>query len=349
MLGDRYPRERVLLATNLTRIVLVRRPRSQYSRTRPSIVVYVLAIAATIATTPFRSAQAALTPSLARTPSELTAANAVASAVDSIAFFVGPALAGVLLAVASSGVVFALTAALIVLSTVFLLLIRLEGAERPRGEIEALDDRRRKRLAGLQDDRRESPAARTHGRWSPHSRRCWGGPGATSWSRRSSSRLRHTAESDYLNAAIGVGAFFGAVAALSLTGVHRLSPAFLVGLASWGSRSSLLASGRNQPLAISLFASPRVRQLVRRRRRHDTLIQRAVADEVLARVFGVIQMLVLASMGIGAALAPAFIFALGIDGALIATGVFLPALVFLLGAALAPHRRDRRRLRSPTS
>ena len=35
-----------------------------------------------------------------------------------------------------------------------------------------------------------------------------------------------------------------------------------------------------------------------------TLVQRTVPDEVLARVFGVIQMLWMASMGIGAALAP---------------------------------------------
>ena len=35
----------------------------------------------------------------------------------------------------------------------------------------------------------------------------------------------------YLNAAIGVGAFVGAVVALTLTGAKRLSPAFIAGLA----------------------------------------------------------------------------------------------------------------------
>ena len=66
-------------------------------------IVYGLSIAATIATTPFRSSQAALTPNLARTPQELTAANAVSSGIESIAWFAGPALAGILLAVASTG------------------------------------------------------------------------------------------------------------------------------------------------------------------------------------------------------------------------------------------------------
>ena len=106
MLGDRYPRERVLLYTNITRIALVGASAAAVFADADPWVVYGLSIAATIATTPFRSSQAALTPTLARTPEELTAANAVASGIDSIAVFAGPALAGLLLAVASTGVVF---------------------------------------------------------------------------------------------------------------------------------------------------------------------------------------------------------------------------------------------------
>ena len=92
-------------------IVLVGARRSRCSRTRPRGSSTGSRSRATIATTPFRSSQAALTPSLARTPEELTAANAVASGVESIAVFAGPALAGVLLAVASTGTVFLITAA----------------------------------------------------------------------------------------------------------------------------------------------------------------------------------------------------------------------------------------------
>jgi hypothetical protein len=65
-----------------------------------------------------------------------------------------------------------------------------------------------------------------------------------------------------------------------------------------------------------------------------TLIQRSVPDDVLARVFGVIQMVWLGSMGVGAALAPALVSWLGFSGALIATGALMPALVLLLGAKL---------------
>ena len=65
-----------------------------------------------------------------------------------------------------------------------------------------------------------------------------------------------------------------------------------------------------------------------------TLVQRAVPVGVVSRVFGVLQSLWLAAIGIGAVLAPALVRALGIRPALVATGLFLPALVLLLGVRL---------------
>jgi hypothetical protein len=82
-----------------------------------------------------------------------------------------------------------------------------------------------------------------------------------------------------------------------------------------------------------------------------TLVQRAVPDDVLARVFGVLQMLWLASVGVGALVAPLLIDWLGLEGALIATGASLPVLVALLGrkvaridAAAAPPDADELRI-----
>jgi hypothetical protein len=138
----------------------------------------------------------------------------------------------------------------------------------------------------------------------------------------------------YLNAAIGVGAFLGAVGALSLTGTRRLSPTFLSGVVLIG--LPLIAIGIWQEVIVAVIALALMgigSSLV------DvaglTLVQRAVPDDVLARVFGVIQMLWLASIGIGAALVPALIAWLGIEAALIAAGAFLPLLVALFGASVA--------------
>ncbi len=55
-----------------------------------------------------------------------------------------------------------------------------------------------------------------------------------------------------------------------------------------------------------------------------TLLQRSVPNEVLARVFGVLHSLFLATAGLGAVLAPVAISALGLRGALVVTGLILP-------------------------
>ena len=332
MLGDRYPRERVLFFTNVSRIVLVGASALGVFIDADPLIVYVLSIAATIATTPFRSSQAALTPSLARTPQELTAANAVASGIESVAVFAGPALAGILLAVASTGVVFTITALLIVVSALFLVLIQVVQTDRPARELDA-STIAAERLAGFTV------------LWKHASLRVM--------------MVLLTAQTmifgavqvfivvialqlldlgeggvGYLNAAVGIGAFVGAVGALSLTGAKRLSPAFLAGIVLIG--VPLIGVGISQSVAVAVAALALMgigSSLV------DvaglTLVQRAVPDDVLARVFGVIQMLFLASMGIGAAVVPALISWLGVDTALIATGAFLPLLVVLLGATVA--------------
>lgn len=332
MLGDRYPRERVLLITNLTRIVLVGASALAVFADADPWVVYGLSIAATIANTPFRSSQAALTPALSRAPEELTAANAVASGVESIAVFAGPALAGVLLAVASTGVVFTMTALLVAVSALFVLLIHVEHADQPRRELSA-STIAAERMAGF-----------------------------TTLGRHASLRVMMvllTAQTamfgavqvfivvlaietldlgqggvGYLNAAIGVGAFIGAVGALSLTGASRLSPAFLVGLVVTGLPLVAIGVAPEVVVAVLAFAVIGIGNSF-----VDvaglTLVQRSVPDDVLARVFGVIQMLWMAAIGIGAALAPALISWLGLETALIATGIFLPLLVILFGRTVA--------------
>lgn len=332
MLGDRYPRERVLFFTNAARIVLVAASAGGVFADAHPWVVYGLSIAATIATTPFRSAQAALTPALARTPEELTAANAVASGVESLAVFAGPALAGVLLGVASTGVVFASTALLIVVSSLFLVLIQVERPARPRRELDA-STIAAERLAGFTTLGRHRPLRVLTGLLTAQTT-MFGALQVLVVVAAIDLLALGEGGVGYLNAAIGVGALAGALGALSLTGARRLSPAFLTGLVVTG--LPLVAVGLWQEVVVALAALAVVgigNSFV------DvaglTLIQRTVPDDVLARVFGVVQMLWLASMGIGAALAPVLIGWLGSEGALIAVGGFLPVLVALLGAQVA--------------
>ena len=332
MLGDRYSRERVLLLTNVTRVILVGASAAAVFADSSPWLVYGLSIAVAIATTPFRSAQAALTPGLARTPQELTAANAVASGVESIAVFAGPAFAGVLFAVTGTGVVFTITALLLVVSSLCIVLIDVAQKELARREVEA-STIASEALAGFRAIGRD-PALRVM-------MLLLAGQTAVAGAVQvfivvGSFELFDLGEGGvgYLNSAVGVGAFVGAVAALSLTGARRLSPAFIVGIVLAGLPLAVIGVKPEVAIAVILLgvlgAGISLVDIA-----GLTLVQRAVPDDVLARVFGVIQMIWLLSLGLGAAVVPLLISLLGVEGALIATGAVLPALAAVFGSKVA--------------
>jgi hypothetical protein len=66
-----------------------------------------------------------------------------------------------------------------------------------------------------------------------------------------------------------------------------------------------------------------------------TLMQRLVSDEVLARVFGVVESTYVASTGLGGVVAPLAVALFGIEGALVAVGACLPLLALLTWTRLA--------------
>ena len=127
----------------------------------------------------------------------------------------------------------------------------------------------------------------------------------------------------FLNAAVGVGGLIGAIAALALVGRGRLAGDFGIGILLWGvpivligvwpTSSSRSSCWRSLGLGNTLVDVAGL-----------TLLQRTCRDEVLARVFGVLESLLVGTIGIGAILAPLLIDGLGARGALIPTGAFLP-------------------------
>lgn len=330
-LADRYPRKTVMIVSNLIRAGLIAGAGLSVLLDLPAETVYAIAGIAMIVGTPFRPALAALMPSVARTPGELTAANAVVSTLESIGRFVGPALAGLLLAVASTEVVFFTTACTFLLSTLFVSRLDVpaapaapEGVERAHFLSEAFagfrtvaGDRRLRILLSLF-------SAQTFV------------AGANSVLLVVMAlELLEIGESGvgFLNAAFGVGALVGSLAALSLAGLPRLTPPFVLGVVLWGLPLALIGVLPNYALALVLLAIVGIGNSVL-----DvaffTLIQRTVPDEVLARVFGVIQMLWILTFGLGGLVVVPVIAGLGAAGALIVAGAFLPVLVAVLGPPL---------------
>src|SRR5439155_21953324 len=132
----------------------------------------------------------------------------------------------------------------------------------------------------------------------------------------------------YLNAAVGAGGFIGALSVLSLLGSRRLGRTFGGALVLWGAPIAALGLWPEPAVAFTALAVVGVG-----RSALDTsgltLLQRLVADSVLARVFGVRETLSLAAIGIASVVAPVLVEAVGIRTALVVTGVLLPAIALI--------------------
>jgi len=133
--------------------------------------------------------------------------------------------------------------------------------------------------------------------------------------------------------AIGVGGLAGGVVTLVLVGRPHLAQPFGMGLLAWGVPIALLALTGNTVVALLLMVVVGLGNSLGDVAGMTTL-QRSVPDEVMTRVLGVLDSLVLAAVGIGGISAPLLVAWLGDRGALLAAGALLPAAVALAWPAL---------------
>ena len=324
LLGDRYDRRWVMVASDLARAALIAGSALAVFADAPPIVIYVLVGLVGVAATAFRPAEAALIPSLARTPEELTAANVAASTIESVGIFGGPAIGGVLLAASGPGVVFLVTSGALLWSAFLVSGIRPAGEAKVKDEQEAVsvvDEL----LAGFRTIARERRLRLLVGLFS-----------AQTFVDGMLSvlivvialKLLDTGQAGvgFLNSAVGIGGLLGAVAAAALVGRGRQAADFGLGIFVWGVPIALVAIWPNQAFALVLLAVVGIGNTI-----VDvsgmTLLQRAAPDDVLARVFGVLESLLLLTAGLGAVAAPLLLNWLGTRGALVVAGAMLPLVV----------------------
>ena len=110
LVGDRYPRERVLLAIDVASAATLALMAVLFFLGATEIPLYLLAGVLAVLATLTQPTISALMPSLARTPEELVAANGVSETTKSLGTLAGPLVAGVVVAAADSGAVFAAAA-----------------------------------------------------------------------------------------------------------------------------------------------------------------------------------------------------------------------------------------------
>jgi MFS family permease len=335
--ADRMSRKRLMVLCDLVRAVLVAGAAVCLVLETPAAVIFVLATLTALLGTPFRCAQRALMPALAETPDELTASNGTSSTVESLAFFVGPALGAMLLAVADVEVVFFLNAATFLWSMVMVTGIRMpakpdtpepvaagsSGPVADSGDGAAADPVADPGDGAVPDD---SPAE----------------PAKESFLSEISAGFRSIlADRDllvvtilvcaqtvvagasavfavvmavevldvgahgvgYLDSVLGVGAIVGGVLAIARTTKHRLAQDMTVGVFLW-SIPLLLVTVWPSPIAafatvcILGLANPLVDVNM------DTIMMRMTPDAVLGRVFGSLEACLIATMALGSFVMP---------------------------------------------
>ena len=324
LLGDRFRRKRIMVAADLARACAMAGAAAAVFAGAPAVTVYALAAIAAVTGTAFGPAQSALLPSLARSAEELTAANATSTTLESVGFFVGPALGGLLLAVTSVGAVFAMAAALFLWSA--FVLGRIVGDSRGGPGI-AGDSILREALAGFRAIAAERRLRLIVG--------LYGAQTLAAGILRvllvvTALQVLDLGPSGvgFLNSAVGIGALAGMLVMLTLIGTSHLAAVFRVGILVWGVPLALLGIWPSVAAALVLLGILGVGNTL-----VDvaglTLLQRAAPDEVRARVFGVLESVFLATIAIGAILAPLLITLLGARGALIAAGSGLSLLVLV--------------------
>jgi MFS family permease len=338
-LGDRFPRVRVMVGADLVRAVLLGSMALVVVADGSPIVVYAISIVGTVIGTAFRPAQAALVPGLARTPEELTAANVAASTIESVGIFVGPALGGVLVATAGVEATFGASAALLVWSAALIGAVDEpakqaiadadEGVgpggflrETSEGFRAIVADRKLTVLTGLF-------AAQTF---------VDGALGVLVVVLALETLDLGASGVGYLNSVLGVGGIVGGVAAAALVARARLGTDFGAGIVLWGVPLVLIGIWPEPLVALVALTLVGVGNTIVDVS-GDTLLQRAVPDEVLARAFAAMESVTLVAVALGSVAAPVLVDLAGDRWALVAFGALLPALAVLSWRSLS--RMDR--------
>ncbi|WP_336923481.1 MFS transporter [Aquipuribacter sp. SD81] len=347
LLADRWPRRRLMMATDAVRALLVAAVAVLVASGAPLLSVLVLSTLASLLSSPFLIAQRALLPSLAATPAQLTAANGVHSTIDSTAAFAGPALAAGLLVVLDVPVVLWFNVLTFLWSLA--LVSRVTVPSRPEattGSDAAADPG----PAGASATTEEAAAAKE-----TFLAETMAGFAAI---RRDRALLLSTVQVALqtlvagaspvflvvlaaevlgseegglgaLNAVIGIGSVLGGFVAISRAGKETLGRDMVVGVVLWSAPLLLISVWPVAAvcfLAVALLglANPLVDVNV------DTIFQRLTPDRMLGRVFGALESCVIGTMALGAFLMPfALELGLRVGLAVLAAPVALVALLSL--------------------
>ena len=322
-LADRFDRRRVMISCDLARVVLMLLLAVVAWRGASPALALVIAFASSTAGSPYLPAAEATTPSIVP-ESELAAANSALGVIDNLGIFLGPALGGVLLLLGPPALAFGINAVSFFGSAAAVTLMRARSrpaVHRDTGFLSHLAEGLRPLtsspgaaaicglvggaafLYGLQtvllvllSDRQLGAGGQGYG---------------------------------YLLAALGVGGAAAAAVAGRLAGGDRPGMVLTLGVVGQGLPLAALALVHSLGLAIVLLAVQGATGVIVDVTAY-TALQRAMPERLLARVFGFLQVMVIASILAGALVASWLAQTAGLDLGLVIPGLAVAALAVLL-------------------
>jgi MFS family permease len=337
MVGDRRPRAQVLAGAYAI-LALAMAAAALALAVAPAPIAYAMAMLAATSITLVRPAHAALLPEVAEAPESLAVANAASGTVEGLGALIGPLLAGLLVGLGGAGAVYAALALLTFAS--FVAVLPLARAARPLVVPKSMPHREpllTELGAGLRAILRDRRLLAVMAVLS----------GAIALLGAFNVLLTVIAidllggdESTigYLAAVAGLGSVFGASVTGLLMGRERLATIYVGAGAVFAVSVAAIGLGPPPLVVLALvvasgvgWAFVYVEAL--------TLAQRLAGDDVMSRVFGVMESTMMASQSLGALVVPLLIVALGSMAAIVASGLALGAVVAIAAPTLI--RADR--------
>lgn len=322
MTGQRLRGERGLVAVHLVRAAAVALAGVTLVTSLPAAIVLVSVAVESAAAALVRPIQTGLMPALARTPGELVASNVASSTGEGLGSLAGPAVGGFVTAAAGAPAACLVGTALLLGAAGAAVAIRMADSALVVPTV--AEPFRRQFGLGLAVLRRRPLQALLIGTFF-----------AQTVVRGAMNvllvvtaiRLLGLGDSGVgtLNFAVGLGGFFGAIAALTLVGRSRLSAAVALGLVFWGlpltAIGVLPTTAATIAVLVVLGASNAVLDVA-----GFTLVQRTLPNAERVAVLAIIEVVAGAGIALGSVIAPPLLEWLGPRGALIVTGALLPVI-----------------------
>jgi MFS family permease len=346
-LGDRFARDLVLLGTYATQAALMAITAAALAVGSDPLVIYALAILSATVVSFSRPVHAALMPEVVVSPDELTAANVVSGMVESAGTLVGPLGAGLLIGAGGPAAVFVVAAV---------------GNAVASGAVISVA-RRRRRDAASMGVLAVLPLERPVEVGSDHARhlratavQLVGGLAAILADERLRAVVLIASWATFLVGAMdilyavlaielmglggqgvgfvgalgGVGAIAGSIAGLLLVGRERLGVALVASALLYGAGIAAIAVAPGSVAAASLLVVAGVGSGLTYVGA-QTLIHRLAGDDVMSRVFGVLQGLMMGTSALGALAVPIVIALAGNRATFAIAGLSLPVVLGLVG------------------